>query len=175
MRRRQPTWESEVVQTEWIISCGMRTHASLLLIVIPSSTSRSRGRWNQTGNGALMRTGACVKFSMRRILTGGERDGPADAALVDVVRDRRKLDLHGARTVHDVLVDLVGVHVAFPVACAVDVFDGVHGGRIDLHHMANHSADLAIRHLCDELNTTATLFPGTNLRLVYDFVSEQNP
>jgi hypothetical protein len=46
---------------------------------------------------------------------------------------------------------------------------------IRLHHMANHSADLAIRHLCDELNTTATLFPGTNLRLVYDFVSERNP
>jgi prepilin-type processing-associated H-X9-DG protein len=46
---------------------------------------------------------------------------------------------------------------------------------IRLHHMANHSADVAIRHLCDELNSSATLFPGTNLRLVYDFVSEQNP
>jgi prepilin-type processing-associated H-X9-DG protein len=46
---------------------------------------------------------------------------------------------------------------------------------IRLHHMANHSADLAIRHLCDELNATATLFPGTNLRLVYGFVSDQIP
>ena len=43
---------------------------------------------------------------------------------------------------------------------------------VRLHHMANRSADLAIRHLCDELNATATLFPGTNLRLVYDFVPD---
>jgi hypothetical protein len=35
-------------------------------------------------------------------------------------------------------------------------------------------ADLAIRHLCDELNANATLFPGTSLRVVCDFVSDQN-
>jgi len=46
---------------------------------------------------------------------------------------------------------------------------------VRLHHMANHSADDAIRHLCDELNATETLFPGTNLRLIYEFVSTQNP
>ena len=46
---------------------------------------------------------------------------------------------------------------------------------IRLHHMANHNADLAIRHLCDEVNSSATLFPGTNLRVICDFVSEQIP
>ena len=46
---------------------------------------------------------------------------------------------------------------------------------VRLHHMANHSADVAVRHLCDELSATATLFPGTNLRLVYEFVSDQIP
>jgi hypothetical protein len=27
--------------------------------------------------------------------------------------------------------------------------------------------DEAVRHLCDELNATETLFPGTDLRLIY--------
>ncbi len=35
-----------------------------------------------------------------------------------------------------------------------------------LHHMANRSSDAAIEKLCDELNETQTLYPGTNLRLI---------
>ena len=42
---------------------------------------------------------------------------------------------------------------------------------VRLHHLANHSADEAIRHLCAELNATAMLFPQTDLRLVYELVS----
>ena len=42
---------------------------------------------------------------------------------------------------------------------------------IRLHPLANTSSDLAVRHLCAELNTTETLFPGTELRLIYDLVS----
>ena len=41
--------------------------------------------------------------------------------------------------------------------------------------LANTSSDLAVRHLCAELNTTETLFPGTELRLIYDLVSSKNP
>ena len=37
---------------------------------------------------------------------------------------------------------------------------------VRLHHMANRSSDTAIEKLCDELNATKTIFPGTNLRLV---------
>jgi hypothetical protein len=40
--------------------------------------------------------------------------------------------------------------------------------------LANTSSDLAVRHLCAELNTTETLFPGTELRLIYDLVSSKN-
>ncbi|MGH8644625.1 MAG: hypothetical protein ACREX4_09290 [Gammaproteobacteria bacterium] len=29
-------------------------------------------------------------------------------------------------------------------------------------------------HLCTELNTTETFFPGTDLRLTYELVSSQN-
>jgi len=42
---------------------------------------------------------------------------------------------------------------------------------IRLHPLANPSSDQAIRHLCDELNATETLFPGTELRLIYELVS----
>jgi hypothetical protein len=44
---------------------------------------------------------------------------------------------------------------------------------IRLHPLANRATDQAINHLCDELNATETLFPGTELRLVYKLVSPQ--
>jgi prepilin-type processing-associated H-X9-DG protein len=38
---------------------------------------------------------------------------------------------------------------------------------VKLHHLTNHCSDKTIQHLCDELNETDTVFPGTNLRLIY--------
>jgi hypothetical protein len=48
---------------------------------------------------------------------------------------------------------------------------------VRLHPLANPSSDQPVRHLCDQLNATATLFPGTDLRLVYELASgaPQNP
>ena len=46
---------------------------------------------------------------------------------------------------------------------------------IRLHPLANRSSDDAINHLCAELNATETLFPGTDLRLIYELVSAQSP
>jgi len=46
---------------------------------------------------------------------------------------------------------------------------------VRLHHLANHSSDQAIRHLCGELTATETVFPETNLRLVYELGSKQIP
>ena len=46
---------------------------------------------------------------------------------------------------------------------------------VRLHPLANESADAAIRRLCAEINATETLFPGTDLRLIYELVSSQNP
>jgi prepilin-type processing-associated H-X9-DG protein len=45
---------------------------------------------------------------------------------------------------------------------------------IRLHPLANPSADLAARHLCAQINSTETLFPGTELRLIYELVSSEN-
>jgi len=46
---------------------------------------------------------------------------------------------------------------------------------VRLHHLANHCSNVAVRHLCSELNSTETQFPGTDLRLVYEFIASQNP
>jgi hypothetical protein len=42
---------------------------------------------------------------------------------------------------------------------------------VRVHHQANRCNDEAIRHLGTELNQTETVFPGTQLRLVYELIS----
>ncbi len=41
---------------------------------------------------------------------------------------------------------------------------------VRVHRQANRSHDAVIQHLCTEINRTETVFPGTNLRLVYELV-----
>ncbi len=38
---------------------------------------------------------------------------------------------------------------------------------VRLHHLANRSSDEVLTYLCENLNETETIFPGTNLKLVY--------
>ena len=42
---------------------------------------------------------------------------------------------------------------------------------VRLHHLTQAAHDEAVRHLCTELNATETLFPGTDLKLVYQLGS----
>ena len=42
---------------------------------------------------------------------------------------------------------------------------------VRLHHLAQNAHDVAARHLCVQLNATETIFPGTDLRLVYEIGS----
>jgi len=42
---------------------------------------------------------------------------------------------------------------------------------VRLHHLATRAQDESLRHLCSELNDTETVFPGTNLRVVYELGS----
>ena len=46
---------------------------------------------------------------------------------------------------------------------------------IRLHPLANAASDVAVQHLCAEINATETLFPGTDLRLIYQSVSPKSP
>jgi hypothetical protein len=43
---------------------------------------------------------------------------------------------------------------------------------IQLHHLANRSYDVAIQKLCDELNSTKTKFPRTNLTMSFQLGSK---
>lgn len=47
--------------------------------------------------------------------------------------------------------------------------------EISLHNLTNESSDKIIQKLCEEINNTETIFPGTDLRLVAKLVSSQNP
>ena len=38
---------------------------------------------------------------------------------------------------------------------------------VRLHHLAQNAHDVAVRNLCHQLNATDTLFPGTDLRVIY--------
>lgn len=44
---------------------------------------------------------------------------------------------------------------------------------VRLHQIANHVSSETIRSLCEELNSTETVFPGTNLRMVYELLSKK--
>ena len=42
---------------------------------------------------------------------------------------------------------------------------------VRLHHFANPLTDRAVRKLCEHLNETETIYPGTNMRMIYQLVS----
>jgi hypothetical protein len=45
--------------------------------------------------------------------------------------------------------------------------------HVRVHHAANHMSDDVVRAMCSELNETKTLYPGTEMRLVYSLVSDR--
>jgi transposase-like protein len=47
--------------------------------------------------------------------------------------------------------------------------------RVRLHHMANQCENEAVQYLCNELNATRTVFPGTDYQLLYELVSPNYP
>jgi len=89
----------------------------------------------------------------------------AETAMVQIVRQKmtRRDDARSLlRAIYNTEVDLLPDPPAKTLT-------------IRLHPLANQSSDHAIRHLCDHLNATETLFPGTDLRLIYELVSAQSP
>ncbi len=46
---------------------------------------------------------------------------------------------------------------------------------VRLHHLTQAALDHAVRHLCDQLNATDTIFPDTGLKLVFVLGAEQIP
>jgi hypothetical protein len=56
--------------------------------------------------------------------------------------------------------------------CAVDLIpdQANHTLTVRLHHLTTSAHDQVLAHLCTELNATETVFPGTDLRLIYQMV-----
>jgi len=85
----------------------------------------------------------------------------AETAMVSVLRERlardddaRALLRHIFRNEADLVPDLFAKTLT-----------------VRLHHLAQNAHDVAARHLCQQLNATETIFPGTDLRLVYEIGS----
>lgn len=47
--------------------------------------------------------------------------------------------------------------------------------KVKIHNMTNPRNNQYVKKLCEILNESETVFPGTQLLLVYDLVSNQNP
>ena len=80
----------------------------------------------------------------------------AETTLVQIARERMSRTDDGRQLIASLFQTTVDLHP--------DHSSGILTVR--LHHSANHAHDEVIRHLCAELNATATEFPGTKLRLV---------
>ena len=44
---------------------------------------------------------------------------------------------------------------------------------VKLHYLAHDAQDVAVSHLCEQLNATETVFPGTDLRMVYEQIGSK--
>jgi hypothetical protein len=89
----------------------------------------------------------------------------AETAMAEIVR--QKMTRHDdarslLRAIYSTEIDLVPDLEAKTLA-------------IRLHPLANASSDQAVSHLCAEINAAKALFPGTELRLIYEVVSPQSP
>jgi len=83
----------------------------------------------------------------------------AETAMVNVLRENMQR-LDDARqlvlSIHQSEADLIPDH-------------GQQTLTIRLHHQANHCNDKAIQNLCNELNETKTIFPGTQFQMIYEY------
>jgi hypothetical protein len=86
----------------------------------------------------------------------------AETTLVQIVREQMSRTDDGRQLVASL----------FQTAADLAPDDSSGTLTVRLHHLANRAHDEVIRHLCAELNATATRFPGTNLRLACELVAE---
>ena len=89
----------------------------------------------------------------------------AETALVQIVRETLRRWDDARALVRQVL------------ASAVDLRpDPAHQTlTVRLHRLATTAHDQTLRHLCEELTATETVYPGTDLKLVYELVGEPPP
>ena len=86
----------------------------------------------------------------------------AETTLVQIVRERMSRTDDGRQLVASLFQTAADLHPDHSTGALT----------VRLHHSANQAHDEIVRHLCTELNATATEFPGTSLRLVYELGTE---
>jgi hypothetical protein len=86
----------------------------------------------------------------------------AETTLVQIVRERMARTDDGRQLVASLFQTTADLHPD----------DSSGTLTVRLHHLANHAHDEIVRHLCAELNANATVFPGTNLRLIFEVGAE---
>jgi len=89
----------------------------------------------------------------------------AETALVQVVREKlRRWDDARAlvRQVFASAVDLRPDHTNKTL-------------KVRLHRLTSAAHDQTLQHLCEELTATETVYPGTDLRLLYEVVGQEPP
>jgi hypothetical protein len=82
----------------------------------------------------------------------------AETALVQVVREKLQREDDARSLVRQVFTS------------AVDLCPDLHQKTLTvrLHHLSTAAHDQVLEHLCAELSATETIFPGTDLRLIYE-------
>lgn len=86
----------------------------------------------------------------------------AETTLVQIARERMSRTDDGRQLVASL----------FQTAADLHPDDGAGTLTVRRHHLANHAHDEVVRHLCAELHATATVFPGTTLRLIFELGAE---
>lgn len=87
----------------------------------------------------------------------------AETAMVQVVRERMSRTDDARSFLRSLYATEVDLHPDY----AANVL------LVKVHTQANRSADEALSHLCREMTETETRFPGTDLRLVYELVTDR--
>ena len=81
----------------------------------------------------------------------------AETALVLVAREKLGRSDDGRALVREVLTSAADLHPDFEKKTLT----------VQIHRLASPGHDVALEHLCDELTATESLYPGTELRLVF--------
>ena len=84
----------------------------------------------------------------------------AETALVHVLREKLKREDDGRALARQILQSTVDLRPDLTQKTLL----------VKVHRLTTAAHDAALEHLCAELTTTETLFPGTELRLIFEAV-----
>lgn len=103
-------------------------------------------------------------FGLDRLIEYGTTPVPANVSVVNPAR--RELDATIGREA-DSFIDTIKMIAYRAETSMAGSAARPSPATVRLHHLAQNIHDEAVRHLCADLTATETVFPGTELRLIY--------